>query len=145
MNFYNKIEDYQKPVDNLKKEDFFSKLKNKCPDDSEIERTKQLIKLFNMKNGEELTSSYMKTDIILLTNVFENFVKISTKDYGISLLYSVSICNYTLQCCLKYTDNKLQTLQDKDMILLIENNIRGGISSVIWDRYVKSSDNKKIL
>ena len=41
--FFNCIEDYQKPVDNLKIEDFFSKLKNKCPDDEEIERTKQLL------------------------------------------------------------------------------------------------------
>ena len=39
----------------------------------------------------------------------------------------------------------LQTLQDKDMILLLENNIRGGISSVMGDRYIKSDDNKKIL
>ena len=31
------------------------------------------------------------------------------------------------------------------MILLLENNIRGGISSVMGDRYVKSSDTKKIL
>ena len=31
------------------------------------------------------------------------------------------------------------------MILLLENNIRGGISSVMGDRYVKSIDNKKIL
>ena len=31
------------------------------------------------------------------------------------------------------------------MILLSENIIRGGISSVMGDRYVKSSDNKKIL
>ena len=31
------------------------------------------------------------------------------------------------------------------MILLIENNIRGGISSVMGDRYVKSDDKKKIL
>ena len=35
----NSIDDYQKPVDNLKKEGFFSELKNKCPDDEEIERT----------------------------------------------------------------------------------------------------------
>ena len=27
------VDDYQKPVDNLRKEDFFSKIKNKCPDD----------------------------------------------------------------------------------------------------------------
>ena len=39
--FSNCIEDYQKPVDNLKKGDFFSKLKNNCPDDEEIERTKR--------------------------------------------------------------------------------------------------------
>ena len=31
------------------------------------------------------------------------------------------------------------------MILLLENNIRGGMSSVMGDIYVKSSDTKKIL
>ena len=31
------------------------------------------------------------------------------------------------------------------MILLLENNIRGGISSVMGDRYVQSDKNKKIL
>ena len=31
------------------------------------------------------------------------------------------------------------------MILLLEINIRGGISSVMGDRYNKSSDNKKVL
>ena len=29
--YFNSIGDYQKPVNTLKKEDFFSKLKNKCP------------------------------------------------------------------------------------------------------------------
>ena len=57
--FFNCNEDYQKPVDNLKKEDFFSKLKNKCPDDEEIERTKEIIKIFDIKNGEELTEIYL--------------------------------------------------------------------------------------
>ena len=38
--FFNCIEDYQKPVDILKKEDFFSKLKIKCADDEEIDRKK---------------------------------------------------------------------------------------------------------
>ena len=31
------------------------------------------------------------------------------------------------------------------MTLLFENNIRGGISSVMGDRYVKSDEEKKIL
>ena len=47
--FFNCIEDYQKPVNNLKKEDFFSKLNNKCPDDEEIERTKKLLKYLILK------------------------------------------------------------------------------------------------
>ena len=53
--YFNSIDDYKKPVDNLKKEDFFSKLKNDYPDDVEIERTKEIIKLINIKDGEELT------------------------------------------------------------------------------------------
>ena len=43
--FFICIEDYQKPVVNLKKKDFFSKLKNKCPDDEEIEQTKDIVKV----------------------------------------------------------------------------------------------------
>ena len=57
----------------------------------------------------------------------------------------MSVPSYTYQCALKHTDINLQTLQDKDLILLIENNIRGGISSVMGDRYVESDENKKIL
>ena len=45
---------------------------------------------------------------------------------------------------MKYTDIKLETLQDKDMILLIENNVRGGMGSVMGVRYVKSIENKEI-
>ena len=51
---FNGIEDYQKPVNNLKK-DFFCKLKNECPKDEEIARTMNIFKKFNIKNGEELT------------------------------------------------------------------------------------------
>ena len=52
----------------------------------------------------------------------------------------MSLPGFTYQCALKYTDIKLQKLQDKDLTLLIENNIRGGISSVMCDKYVKSDE-----
>ena len=143
--YFNSMDDYQKPVDNLKKEDFFSKLKNDYPDDDEIERTKEIIKLFDIKNGAELTKLYCKSDVILLADVFEKFVKVSTEEYKINPLYCVSLPGYTYQCALKYTNIKLQTLQDKDLILLIEKNIRGGVSSVMGDRYVKSDEDNSIL
>ena len=138
---FNSIDDHKKLVDNLKKEDFFSKLKNECPDDEEIERTKEFIKLFYLKNGEELTKLFCKSDGILIAGVIEKFVKVSFEEYGINPLYCVSLPGYTNQCALKYTDIKLQTLQDKDLILLIENIIREGISSVMGDRYMKSDEN----
>ena len=143
--FFNSIEEYQKPVGKLKKQDFFSKLRNGYPDYEEIERTKKIIILINFKNGEELTGIYLKSDVLLPACVFEKFIKISVNEYGINPLYCVSLPGYTWQCGLKYTGIKLQTLQDKDMILLLENNIRGGITSVMGDRYVISDENKKIL
>ena len=85
----------------------------------------------------------MKSDVILSPDVFEEFVKVFTEEYGIIPLYCVSLPGYTYQCALKYTDTKLQTLQDKDLILLIENNIRGNISSVMGHRYVTSDENTK--
>ena len=128
-----------------KKEIFFSKLKNKYPDDDEIERTKEIIKVFGIKNGEELTKLYCKSDVILLADVIEKFLKVSFEEYGINPLYCVSLPGYTYQCALKYTDIKLQTLQDEDFILLLENILRGGLTSVMGDRHVKSDENKKIL
>ena len=62
-----------------------------------------------------------------------------------NLLYRVNLPGYTWQCDLKYTGINLQTHQDKVLVLLRENNIRGGVSSVMGDRYVKSDDDKKIL
>ena len=143
--YFNSLDDYKEPVDSLKKEVFFSKLKNKCLGDEEIERTKEIIKKFNIKNGEELTEIYLKSDVLLLACVFEKFIKVSVGEFDINPLYCVSLPGYTWQCGLKYTGINLQTLQDKDMILLLENNIRGGISSVMGDRYIRSDDNKKVL
>ena len=78
---FNNINDYKKTVNNLKKEDFFSKLTNLYPDDEEIERTKEMNKIFNIKNGEELTKIYCESDVNSLADVFEKFVKVSTEEY----------------------------------------------------------------
>ena len=99
--------------------------------------------MFDLKNGEELTKLYCKSDVILLADVIEKFVKVSFEEYGINPLFCVSLPGYTYKCALKNTDIKLQTLQDKDLILLIENIIRGGISSVMGDRYVDSDEKKR--
>ena len=141
--YFNCIEDYQKPVDTLKKEDFFSKLKNDYPSDEETERTKENVKLFNIKNGEELTYLYSKSDVLLLTCVFEKIAKVSVNEFSIIPLCFVSSPGYTWECGLNHTGINLQTLQDTGLILTLEKSVRGGISSVMGDRYVKSDRKQK--
>ena len=45
---------FQEPL-NLSPEDFLSTLKQTAPPDEEIYRTQEIIKKFNVKNGQELT------------------------------------------------------------------------------------------
>ena len=102
-----------------------------------------MIELFDIESGEELTKLYIKSDINLLADDFERFNKKSFEEYGINPQYCVSLPGYTWHCRMKYSDIKLQTLQDKDMILFLENFFRGGISSVMGDRFVRSDENIK--
>ena len=68
---------------------------------TEIERTSKIIQTFNIKNGEELTQLYLKSDVILLADIFENFIKVSLKEFKINPLYCVSLPGYTWECRIK--------------------------------------------
>ena len=81
----------------------------------------------------------------MLADIFEEFIKVFIKEFDINPLYCVSLRGFFWQCGLKYTNIRLQTLQDKDMILALENNLRGGISSDMGDGLVKTDENKKML
>ena len=61
--YFNNIDHYKKAVNDLKKEKFFSNLKNTCPVVEEKERTKEIIKVFDNKIGEDLTKLYLKSDV----------------------------------------------------------------------------------
>ena len=87
----------------------------------------------------------MKSDVLLLTCVFEKSIKKSFNEFEIVPIYCVSLPGYIWQSGLNYTGISLLTFQDKDMILLLQNNTRGGTSSVLGDRYLQSDENKKIL
>ena len=88
---------------------------------------------------------YLKSDVSLLACFFEKIVAVSIDEFDNNPLNCVGLPGYTWQCGLKYTDNKSETLQDRDMIFLVENKIRGGIISILGNTYVASNDNKKVL
>ena len=72
-------------------------------------------------------------------------MKVPFNESDFNLLYSVILPGYTWRNGLKYTGINLQKLYDKDLILLLENNIRGGLGSIMGDTYVKPDENKMIL
>ena len=80
---------------NWREKNFFIKLKHDYLDDEEINRTKQITKLFNNKSGEELTQLFLKSDVLLLACVFEKFLKVSVNEFVNIHLYCVSLPSYT--------------------------------------------------
>ena len=80
----------------------------------------------------------MKSDVFLLTSVFEKFKKVSMNEFDINSRYCVILPGYRWHCEMNYTGTNSRTLLDKDLILLKEKNIRGGLSSVMSDRYAKT-------
>ena len=141
---YLNLDNFQEPL-NLTKEDYWSTLTQSYPSDDDIKRTQELIDKNKIKNGREITMLYLKVDVLQLADVFENFVESSTREYKINPLYSYSLPGYTWKAGLKLTNIKLDFIKDKELLLLLENNIRGGISSVMGNRHVQSCENKQIL
>ena len=88
--YFKTLEDYNKNISTLTNQDYFSKLKNDYPNNEEIERTNKIIQTFNITNGKELTQLYLKSDVILLADVFEKFITTSFKTFKINPLYCVS-------------------------------------------------------
>ena len=142
---YLNLSDIQEPL-NLTKENFWSTLKQTTPPDAEINRTQEIIQKFRVKNGQELTIIYFKMDVLQLADVFETFVEKATLEYGINPWYSYFLPGYTWKAGLKLTNIKLDFIKDKDLLLLLlENNIFGGISSVMGPRYIESDEKTKLL
>ena len=70
-------------------------------------------------------------------------IKVPNNEIVINPLYCVSLPSYTYPCGLENTDNKLQTLHDKDMIPLLEKKFLGDIRNVMGSRNVKPDGNKR--
>ena len=146
--FHKTIDDYEKPIQVLLEagnEAYFSKTKNKIPDQEDINRTNQIIKLFNIKNGRELTELYNKADVILLADIFQKFIKVAISEFGINPLYHISSPGTTWSNGLKYTKAELELIKNVDLFQMFESGIRGGLSGIFGDRYIKSDNNTVIL
>ena len=111
-------------------------------DDIDYRHGNNVFKRFKLKNLGEYHDLYVKSDTLLLADVFENFRNTCLKVYELDPAHFLSLPGLAWQACLKKTNVKLELLTDYDMLLKVEEGIRGGICHSIH-RYAKV--NKKYM
>ena len=74
-----------------------------------------------------------------MADVFENFRDICIKNYNLDPAHLYTAPGSAWDAALKVTKVELEVLSDPDMLLMIENGIRGGVST-ICNRYGKSNN-----
>ena len=82
---------------------------------------------------------YLKTGVLLLADVFENFIKTCLDYYGLDLCHYFSSPGLCWDAMLKMAGIKLDLISDIDMHLFIEKGMKGGIS-YISKRYSKANN-----
>ena len=121
------------------KEQFYSNLNLENITDADYMHAKRICKDFEIKKSAEYHDLYLKSDVLLLTDVFENFRIICFKIHNLNLIRFISAPGLAWQAALKKTKVNLELLTDIDMLLMVENRIRGGICHAIHT-YAKASD-----
>lgn len=120
----------------LSKEDFYDNLNQKEINNQEYEQYLRVWNLIPDCNLGKYSDLYLKTDVLALADVMENFRDIALKHYELDPIYYYTTPGYSFDACLKMTNINLDMLTDYRMLQIIEHGMRGGISSVLGDRYV---------
>ena len=87
---------------------------------------------------------YLKTNVLLLCDVYEKFIGVCLKDYNLDPCHYFSSPGFSWDAMLKYTGVKLEKIQKIDVHLFLEKGMRGDFS-YISKRYGKSDENTDIL
>ena len=108
--------------------------------ESDYQHAQRVWTEFNIKNLEEYHDLYLKTDVVLLENVFETFRETSLAHYGLDPAHFFTLPGLVWKACLKKINIRLALLSDPDMLSMFERGIRGGITQAVH-RYA-SANNK---
>ena len=131
------------------KKDFYNKSNLAGISDYDHEHAKKVWDVFEIKNIGEYHDLYIQIDTLLLADVFENFRNKCIRTYKLDPLHFVSAPGLAWKACLKKTGVELELLTDTDMLLKVEDGIRGGICQVsqryskVNNKYMKDFDKNK--
>ena len=144
MDSFEKFDEAQIP----RKEDFYSILNDQHISDEDYNRAKTVWGIFKIINIGEYHDLYLKSDVLLLADVFENFRKTCLEYYKLDPCHYFTSPGLSWDAMLKMTNIKLELITDIDMFQFIEKGMRGGISYIANrygeanNKYMKEYDEK---
>ena len=130
------------------KEEFYSILNDEHITDEQYKHAQTVWDTFSLKNMGEYHDLYLKSDILLLADVFENFRKTCLQYYKLDPCHYFTSPGLSWDAMLKMTKMQLQLMTDIDMFQFIEKGMRGGISYIANrygeanNKYMKTYDEK---
>ena len=112
------------------KSKFFSSLKDECISGKDYQRANNAWNALKMNTMVDYHDLYLKTDVLLLADVFEKFIKTCLDYYGLDPCHYLSSPRLSWDATLKMTGIELELISDIDIHLFIEIGVRGGISYI---------------
>ena len=112
------------------KEKFYSNLTESNIEDDEYERAQKIWQHFGIRNLGQYHDLYLRTDVLLLTGVFENFRDLCLEYYGLDPAHYFTLPNFAWDAMLLKTGVEIDPLTDKDMYEMSEKGLRGGMCQV---------------
>ena len=112
-------------------EKFYSNLNMSGVSDGDYKHACSVWREFGIRNMGEYHDLYLRTDVVLLANVFESFRRVCLENYGLDPSHFYTAPGLAWKACLKKTGVKLKLLLDPDMLLIFEKGIRGGIMQFV--------------
>ena len=135
MDSWEKFNETSLPI----KEDFYSHLNMEDIEDIDYRHGNNVFNNFKLNNLGDYHDLYVQSDTLLLADVFENFRDMCINVYELDPVHFLSLPGLAWQACLKKTNIELELSTDYDMLLMVEEGIRGGICHSI-QRYAKENN-----
>ena len=113
------------------KKAFYGDLNIEVITDADYRHANKVFKEFKLKHLGEYHNLYVQSDTLLLADVFENFRNMCIKVYEIDPAHFLTAPGLAWQACVKKTDVKLELLTNFNMLLMVEEGIRGGMCHAV--------------
>jgi hypothetical protein len=112
------------------REKFYNDLSKKHISDGDYTFIHELWNTYNLKNLGELHDLYMETDVLILSDVFEEFRNFSLLKYRLDPAHYNTAPGLSWSAALLYTKQRLEIPIDPNMHLFFDKGLTGGASQV---------------